>query len=442
LEHALDTDALDAVVEQALSEGARAAEVLVVRGHTHRVAVAADETAPHHDDEPIDTVTVRVWVDGGRVGKMVGQWDERNELVGQALARTFESAESDVAGPMPSIGGLQSGLGTDDRRYVHLDREARQEVVTDTLDQIADAAVDEGAGFSAAGVRYRDQRTWRGLSNSRGLSLSEWATEYRVDGMVSGHGLVLQDHLAARSFASIASLPLGTQLVRRGIELLEDGDTLPAGPVRVVLPPRPMARILAVLGEHFHPDRLVSDAFFLYPSENDVPTLSEKLHVVDDGSQTAGLRTRMFDDRGVPPVPLTLIREGRIDARFLDPEAARQLDTRPTGHCWGEGLGPSNLLMRHGTRSLNALLTEIGGPSLMVDDLDPASIDVKSGAIDCLVDGRVMEANQFTGAMRRVRLHGNLLDLLSNVVDIGNDTDRIGHVDAAGLIADGLFLDV
>ena len=34
----------------------------------------------------------------------------------------------------------------------------------------------------------------------------------------------------------------------------------------------------------------------------------------------------------------------------------------------------------------------------------------------------------------------NLLTLFSNVVEICNNTDRIGHVDAASMIADGLEL--
>ena len=156
-----------------------------------------------------------------------------------------------------------------------------------------------GSPFVPSGFQYEDEQLWRGLVNSRGLALEESATRYRLDGGVKGEGLALREHIETRSFSSIASLPIGTNLVRRGTELLEAGRTLDPGPVRVVLPPLPMSRIVGMLGEHFHPDRLTSDAFFLSPSEGDVPVLSEQLHVVDDGSRPGALRTRMFDDRGV-----------------------------------------------------------------------------------------------------------------------------------------------
>ncbi|MEZ4318240.1 MAG: metallopeptidase TldD-related protein [Myxococcota bacterium] len=432
---AIGLDDLEALVQRALSEGAKAAEVLAIRGSGWKIHLKPGG-APSESQTQRDELVVRVWVEGGRVGRMQGRFADGRELVGQALAATFESPESAYAGPMASIGGLASGLGTFDRRYPNLTSEDRLEVVMDAERQVRTA----GSRFRSTGFRYEDEHTWRGLANSRGLLLEEPGTRYRLEGGVAGEGLSLRDHIETRAFASIASLPLGTNLARRGAELMEDGKTLEPGPVRVVLPPLPVSRIIALLGEHFHPDRLTSGEFFLSPSEDGMPTISEQFHIVDDGSRPGALHTRMFDDRGVPPVPLTLIREGRVDARFLDPETARRLDTRPTGHCWGDGLGPSNLLMRSGTRSLNALLTEIGGPSLMVDDLDPAGIDIRTGAFDMLVDGRVLEANVPVGAMRRVRLSGNLRDLLSNIVDVGNDTDRIGHVDAAGLIADGLIL--
>ncbi|MCA9573176.1 MAG: hypothetical protein KC656_35315, partial [Myxococcales bacterium] len=206
---------------------------------------------------------------------------------------------------------------------------------------------------------------------------------------------------------------------------------------RVVIPPLPMSRLLDVIGERFTPER-VGGKGFLSAART---AFSGKLHVVDDGALAGGLRSRSFDDRGVPPVPLTLIREGCVGGRFLDPERARQLGTRPTGHCTGDGLMAGNLVMREGTRSINALLTELGGPSLQIDDLyDLSGLDLDTGALDVVVDGVVMDANIPVGAMQRVRLTGDLGALFAGIAEVCNNTDRIGHVDAASLIADGLVL--
>lgn len=426
-------DTLDALVQHALSEGARAAEVLFERGSGHAITLAPG-ARPSTRSTAREQLTVRVWVDGGRVGVQRGPWDQGRDLVGQALASTFQSPEDPHAGPVGRIGSPTAGLGTADRRHAQLTAEDRLEAVID-----AERQTKADARFRSTGFSYEDEASWRALVNSRGVRLEESATRYRLAGGLKGAGLELEEHLEGRAFASIASLPLGTQLVRRAQALLEDGEVLPAGPVRVVLTPLAMARVLDVLGECFVPERIADGSFFL-AQDGPAPT-GDLLHVVDDGSATGGLRTRAFDDRGVPPVPLTLIREGRVDARFLDPEAARALDTRPTGHVWGDRLGASNLLMRSGTRSINALLTELGGPSLLVDDLpDLSSLDLRTGALDVRVNGIVMAANKPVGAMRGVRLSGNLRDLLTQVVEVCSDTDRIGHVDASAIIANGLLL--
>lgn len=426
-------DDLESFIKLARDEGALHAELLreTVRGH--RVGRAAGSGRSEAETFGSDQVTVRVWVQGGRVGQLTGPAGDTAELVGQALASTFESAEDPFAGPVGRMDASESSLSIRDRRYDRLDADAREEVVADVRHQLRGER-----RFAAGPVLYEDRLRRRQLVNSRGLRFDEEDTVFHLETSISGRGLELRQHTTSRSFASVASLPLGVNLVGRAEALLQSGRTLPAGPVRVVIPPLPMSRLLAALGERFTPDRVAGDALI-----GGGRRFSDKLHIVDDGALPGGLRTVGFDDRGTPPVPLTVVREGEVAGRFLSPERARQLGTRPTGHCRDGGLRAGNLVMREGTRSWNALLTELGGPSLMIDDLpDLSGLDLSTGRLDLPVDGVVMDANQAVGAMTGVRLTGDLVDLLSNIVHVCNNTDRIGHVDAAAIIADGLVLEL
>ena len=196
--------------------------------------------------------------------------------------------------------------------------------------------------------------------------------------------------------------------------------------VRWVAPPRPYT---------IYPGNRGSQ----YTSHGEV--VSPKLHIVDDGQLPGGLHSRTFDDRGSFPVPVMLLQEGVIAGRYLTPERARSLDTRPTGHVWSKGLASNNLVMRAGTRSINAMLTERKGLSFLVDDLPNLSkVNLRTGHFRAKVNGIVMQDNKAVGAMRGVTLTGNLGTLFNNIVDLCNNTDRIGHVDAAAIIADGLEL--
>lgn len=424
-------DDLDALIKLALSEGALGAEVYLREATTHRIDHDGRSRVQRVKRKTTASLTVRVWVKGGRLGVMEGLPANGADLLGQALASTFESPEDTYAGPVSRLPSPPAGLSILDRRYDKLDDEGRIAVLDDLVGQVrADKR------FTLTTGRYRDTSERRALVNSKGVRLEEYGTHFALEGAVEGKELKLQQHTASRSFASVASLPLGTMLIRRGASLLQSGRTLPLGPVRVVLPPLAMSRLLNVMGERFDPVLLESGGF---PNPAGAG-LSPRLHVVDDGALVGGLRSRSFDDRGVPPVPLTLLREGQVGGRFLTPRQARLLGTRPTGHCTGTGLQAGNLVMREGTRSINALLTEHGGPSLKLDDLDLSRLNLKTGKLDLRVNGIVMAANKEVGAMRDAHLVGNLSDLLTQVVEVCGDTDRIGHIDAASIIADGLHL--
>jgi predicted Zn-dependent protease len=425
-------DDLDGLIKQATTEGALGVEVLLRERVEHHASATTTRKRPRVDWRTSAELTVRVWVQGGRKGVMTGDPAEGADLVAQALASTFEAPEDPFGGPVGRLPGPAGALAIDDRRYARVDDEARVAVLDDLVDQAR-----QDKRFTLTEGRYRDRRERRVFANSKGVRLDEHGTAFRLDARVEGAGLDLRQHTASTSFASVASLPLGTTLLRRGDELLQDGRQLEPGPVRVVLPPLAMSRLLAVLAERFGPNQIRGEGWL----STGGPGVSARLHLVDDAALPGGLRSRSFDDRGVPPVPLTVLREGQVAGRFLTPERARQLGTRPTGHCHGETVRAGNLVMREGTRSINALLTEHGGPSLQIDDLpDLSGLDLDTGALDVTVDGLVMAANETVGAMRGVRLTGNVATLLQGVVEVCNNTDRIGHIDAASIIADGLTL--
>jgi predicted Zn-dependent protease len=163
--------------------------------------------------------------------------------------------------------------------------------------------------------------------------------------------------------------------------------------------------------------------------------------MVDDGTTHGGYRTRSFDDRGTMPVPLTLLREGRVDGRFLDPETARLIEACPSGHVLDDDLVATNLMLRSGTRSMNAILTDRGGYSLAIHDFpDLSGLNLLTGEFKLKVHGTVLKSNVQVGAMRNVTLTGNMLHVLNSVVDVASDTDRVGHVDAPGMLLDGCTL--
>jgi predicted Zn-dependent protease len=164
-----------------------------------------------------------------------------------------------------------------------------------------------------------------------------------------------------------------------------------------------------------------------------------RILLLDDGSLSGGLRTRSFDDRGAAPVPLTLIREGKMDRCFLSVASARRKDTRATGHSLDGDWKPTNLHVRGGTRSLNALMSEMDQSVFYIDHLCDVKDGLKmsTGDVDLVCSGTLMRKGEVLGVVRNVRLKGNLTDSLRQLVSLSSDTDRFGHIDAPGMVLDG-----
>lgn len=420
--------------------GARGVELLHehTSGQRWSVSRGRAQQTPRPEEERL---TVRVWADEGRLGVRSGAPSGWDELARGALADAAAAAPDPHGGPIARHASVLGGLGILDRRYGGIGDEDREEVLVTAERSVR--AIDRR--FSPSAFTYEEAYRVRRFVNSRGVILEEADTVYRASGSaaapVGAQEVSLASTIESRTFASIASMPFGAALATRLAELMGPSAQL-HGPVRVLLPPLAVARLIAALAERFSVADFAGDGWFLRPRPNGPPAVDPRLHLQDDGAMPGGLRSWSFDDRGVAPVALTLLREGRVDGRFVDPEAAHRYDVRPTGNTRAGRQQPSNLILRSGTRSMSAVLADLGGTTLAIDDLpDLSGLDFATGQLTAVVHGVVMDGNRPAGAVRARRLTGDLGVVLNRVVDICSDTDRIGHVDAPGLIVDGFALD-
>lgn len=423
------------VVELALAEGAKAAEVLWLTATGSRVEVEHGRVAAQR---PIleERCSVRVWLDGGRAGSAGGAPGNASKWVASAMRAAAKASEDPLSGPVDRLTADTRGLGIDDPRYPNISASDRREAI---LASERGARNKDRRVLTDAFV-YEDRRTCRRYISSRGVAGEEWSTTYRGSGgvrVIEGDAkVVLNSSVWGRSFASTASIPYGVTMAQRALEMIGTPADL-SGEVRVMLRPEVTAGIFALLAPLFAPCSTPS----LLDRQEGKPLFSGKIHLIDDGGLPGGLRTHAFDDRGVSPVPLTLIKEGVIDRRYLDPREARRRETRPTGHTFGAALVPSNLMLRSGTRSINALLSEQSGTEILVVDhvrgLD-TGLDRKTGALRLAASGVLHRGTSVLAPFRDVELVGDLVDVLSRVVEVASDTDRHEHVDAPGMLLDGL----
>ncbi len=419
---------VQSLVQLARKRGARAAEALW-QGETGLNLLSKGGRAPTSTPHQRERLHLRVWTEAG-VGSAAGSLAAPEQAIDAAFRAIQPTAPSD--GPVSRLHPLAAGLAVDDRRFGQLTLDDRLDVLRDAE---SDAVLPDPR-FTASEFGYEDRSVRRLFASTAGARAQDRSTTFRAwaSGAVqptAQTAISLTAEVSARSFSSVASLPFGGELVRRAAALLAPPVLLPRGPVRVLLGSRQAAALLDRLARLCLPN--VVESTFLAAA-----VLDPRIHLVDDPTSPNGLRTRAFDDRGVPPIPITLVRQGRAHATPLDARTAAERDVRPSGHETDDELQPSNLMFRHGTRSVHVILGELGGATFAPDDLAGfLGLDPHTGEFAATVHGTVFEGARPVGPALGVRLSGRLDDILSRVVEVSGETDRIGHVDAPAMVLDG-----
>ena len=428
------------LIETGRDRGAQATEVFLEEAEGLTVDIVRGRPQKRAFTER--GLRVRCWVAEGRFGDAEGTPDDGQGLVEKALAAAHKAPADPVQSPVGRLPVVTRGLGIDDRRFPNLSESDRIDVVV---------AAERGAKgvdprIKARDFRYADQRVRRAYISNNETLVEERSTTYEAGGRVEVEvprgPLVLEDFVAGRSFASVSSFPFGTVLARRAIALL--GDAIGhEGPVRVMMPPRVTGHLFARLAEGFRHDLLdTGGSLFAAGFGTGQTVVDGRIHLIDDPQLPGGLRTQAFDEEGVPPVPLALLREGVVEGRYRDLATARRQEIRPTGHRWKGTLRPANLQLRSGTRSMSALLSEHSDVlTLVLDHVEGMweGLDLATGDFRVRGSGFLQRGNdQVDGVLRRAWLEGNVLDVLSQLVDIASDTDRVAHVDAPGMLVEGI----
>jgi predicted Zn-dependent protease len=429
------------ILTKAHQEGARAAEILYT-GRNGFDAIVEDQRVIRRAAVSSQRLLVRVFLEDGRTGQHEADSKDWEKSIVRALKRAGDAKPDPLAGPVKGWTISESGgLGIDDKRYLSLSETERMDVIM-RAEKEARSVLPQA---KTTGFGYSDQRTRRVFANTKGVLVQEWSTLFEVSGTVSvpEKDLSIQGGVKARTFSSVASLPYGTLLAQRVATL--SGPTISwDGPVRVMLHPRVSAEIFGLLADQFGEKRIGSRNVFLSKGRGKEGFFDRRIHMVDDGCLPGGLRTQLFDDRGVTSVPLTLLREGVVDHSFISVGGARATEGRATGHSVRGKLRPSNLQIRGGTRSMTALIAEMNEQVFVIDHIRDlgASLNMKNGELDALCSGRICCKGAEPKVLLNARLTGNLVDAFQRLVRLASDTDRYGHVDAPGMALDGFTVSV
>jgi predicted Zn-dependent protease len=433
---------LSRLIEQTKRQGARACEALYEQSSELGMTWERGSTGLPTQRQAL-SVRLGVYLPEGREAWCDVKGADAAALLANAepaTQRALQKAKGMVpdphAGPVDRYDISERGLGLLDRRQANLGLEDRRSVLEDNAAGCRQAHPD----LRVERLSYRELLTERGYASSRGHSATEvssrFVAELRARMGRSGRPHVLR--VASRQFANVASMPFGVELGRRMVRLAESA-TLPAGELPLVLDATASAHLLRSMAPAFIAPDVHAGRSFLARCFGQ-RLAAPKLHVIDDPALPGALESRAFDDRGVPPVPVVLLREGIASGLYLDPRSARQANLRPTGHVMDGSLRPSNLVARPGNRSRNAIGMDLND-YLVIDNFHADQpVDLATGQLRSLCDVLVYRDHTYVGAVQGVPIDMPLAQFLGAIVEIASDQARYAEADACSMVFEGISL--
>ncbi len=234
-----------------------------------------------------------------------------------------------------------------------------------------------------------------------------------------------------RSFQDIKTQEVAEEGVRKALSRL-GAQKLPTGNYAVVIDRSQFPMVLQMIYSYFSAKQ-VHEGKSLFKGKLGQKIASEKFQLVDDPFELRGSAVRPFDDEGASSQKTVLFEKGVLKNFLTNLEYAKKMELPHTAHARRSPasqleIAPTNLLVAKGTKSLQELLashakvvhlTEFSGGL-------HAGFKETTGDFSMPAEGFLYENGKCVGPVDQFVMSGNVLDLLRDIEDLGNEYNKPG----------------
>lgn len=322
-------------------------------------------------------------------------------------------------------------LETFDLRFGKVLPEQREEVMTDHINCIK--SVQPQA--KTTHISITEHEIYRYFRSSTDYGTLDTSTVYELHHTIQLHDREQKSSVHTHRFADICCRHIGWDLLTPPpipSKTINNTDILPSW--LFIFPANIVKEIVALLPPAFEIQRWEDNSSFLTKFIGQ-QIGSKKLHILDDATQPSGLNSRHFDVRGVPPKPLTLLKEGVVQDPYISLSYAQKHNRIPTGHYQLNGqLWTGNLLTYAGRRSQNMILADKSDALLMTHLIEPISLNIQTGIIQITGNIQLFSANGVEAQLGSRTIVCNIREIFELLMETANDQHRFDNVDTSSWI--------
>lgn len=254
-----------------------------------------------------------------------------------------------------------------------------------------------------------------------------------------GHDGQYATHLSKLNATDVAHYATASAL-----ELLH-GSAAPTMTCPVVLKNSVVAQLIGFLSSSFSAENIDKN-FSLLIGKKGEKLFSDKINLTDDGLMPGGLATSPFDGEGTPSQKNVLIDSGVVKGYLYDNYYARKHGTKSTASSRrgsikaAPGIGPTNLYLNKGQKSLTELFATISKGVYITNVMGLHTANPVTGEFSIGASGVLIENGRLTRPVKGFAIAGNLISLLRDVSEVGSDIRFWGGMGTPSLLVSQLSI--
>lgn len=370
-------------------------------------------------------------VDAGRVGYAYTS-DLSDTGIDRVLLSAMENARA--AGEDPYV-----GLPAPPESYEEVTGLWRPGVAQTSIDEKAALAMAaEAAALAEPDVEvveeseYTDSEERVAIVSTEGLEV-EGERSFSLTYLMA-HAVRNGDRQSGLGF-TLGRDPAELQAERAGVEAAEKARVLlgaapcATGRYTVVLVPEVAAAMLGAVCGALSADA-VQKGRSVFQGRLQSEVASTLVELWDDGLAPDGLASTPFDGEGAASTRTLLIGDGVLSSYLHDTYTASKAGegVTSTGNAIRgsyrslPSVGASNVIMRSGEGTLEAVVARVG-EGLLVEDVAGlhSGVNAATGEISVGILGRLVEGGSLSRPVREVTMATDFLSLLRSITDLGGD---------------------
>ena len=298
---------------------------------------------------------------------------------------------------------------------------------------------------------YADEKTGESIINSKGLKLN-----YKNDIGYIYISVVVEDkgevHTAAhyqlfRSLKEIDSRGFAKKVVNDAVKKF-NSKPVKSGSYKILLKNEVVIDLLSTFSSTFSAEN-VQKGLSLFKDKLNENVANSIVNIVDDPFYDKGYRRTPFDSEGAASKYKEVIKDGKLMTYLHNYKTAKKSNTQTTGNAYRGShkgkisISPTNMYFKKGDLSFDELVNKVEN-GLIIDEVQGlhSGANQVSGDFSLSARGFLIENNEVKRPVEQITISGNFLQLLKDIVLIGNDFKMglpgSGHFGSASVVIKSL----